>query len=154
MILHENRMVESFSMNQKLFKIVKSRRNTVQVALADGRAIEGKRGAAIVEFLKILPEWNQIPIVGAIINNELRELTFVVEKDVEAIPLNMSTSDGSKIYRRSLIFLLQTAFNELFPGKSLIIDHSIPSGGYFCQAENGFMLTIREIKMLKDLMYS
>jgi len=37
------------------------------------------------------------------------------------------------IYRRSLTFLLETVFEELFPDAVLRVDHSVSSGGFYCQ---------------------
>jgi len=136
------------------FRILKNKRRTVQVILKDGRVIQGLRSAPIVDFFKTLPEWKNPPIVGAVINSELRELTFPVEHDVEAELVTTSSSDGSKIYRRSLTFLLQAAFEKQFHNKSLIIDYSIPSGGYFCEVDNGTQLTPAEITNLELLMRS
>ena len=48
-------------------------------------------------------------------------------------PITMSDSDGALIYRRSLNFLLEMAFADLFPSVQLRIDHSISFGGYYCQ---------------------
>jgi len=63
-------------------------RPTVEVLLPDGRILCGPRNRPIAAFLKGLPEWNQHdPIMGAVINGELRELTHPVELD-EAAALN------------------------------------------------------------------
>ena len=47
-------------------------------------------------------------------------------------PVTMADADGARIYRRSLTFLLEAAFVRRFPGALLFIDHSLASGGYFC----------------------
>src|SRR4030042_5463251 len=48
----------------------------------------------------------------------------------------MEDSDGMLIYRRSLTFLLEAAFEDLFPDATLTIDHSVSSGGYYCEVKN------------------
>src|SRR5512144_3019310 len=55
------------------------------------------------------------PIVAALIDNELRELTYHIDRDVEVTALGTDDRDGSRIYRRSLTFLLVVAVNQLFP---------------------------------------
>ncbi|HEX7555573.1 MAG TPA: nucleoside kinase, partial [Leptolinea sp.] len=111
---------------------------SVEVYLPDGRVIRGDRGKEIVNFLRVLPEWDNPPIVGAIINGELRELTFPISIDSRVKPVTMSDTDGTRIYRRSLTFLLEAAFEELYADYSLTIDHSVSSGGFFCQViKNG-----------------
>ncbi|MEI8131499.1 MAG: nucleoside kinase, partial [Leptolinea sp.] len=106
---------------------------TVEVYLQDGRVIRGERGKEIVNFLRALPEWDNPPIVGAVINGELRELTYPIDIDSRVLPVTMSDSDGTRIYRRSLTFLLEAAFEEIYPDYQLTIDHSVSSGGFFCQ---------------------
>ncbi len=106
---------------------------SVEVYLTDGRVIRGERGKEIVHFLMALPEWDNPPIVGAVINGELRELTYPIEIDARVKPVTMADADGARIYRRSLTFLLEAAFEELYPDFQLTIDHSVSSGGFFCQ---------------------
>ena len=134
------------------FEIVTSPRKEVEIRLPDGRIVMGPRGASVGEFLGIFPEWDGSIIVGAIVDGQLRELTYPIEKDADVIPLNMSTSDGSKIYRRSLTFLLETAFEEVFKDCYLAVDHSVPHGGYFCKILNRHPLSIEEIETLEARM--
>ncbi len=129
-----------------------SLRKKVEIHLPDGRVLSGPRGAAVGDFLGSLPEFADPPIVGAVINNELRELTYPVEMDALVRPVNTSESDGALIYRRSLTFLLEAAFRELHPGSSLAIDHSVASGGYYCQVGGRTPLTKRELVELETLM--
>src|SRR5574340_382309 len=107
-------------------------RETVEILLPDGRVYSGPRNIPVGDFLRQLPEWSDPQIVGAIINGELRELTYPVAMDAKVQPLSMSTPDGARIYRRSLTYLLVAAFESLFPNASLDVDHSVSSGGYYC----------------------
>jgi uridine kinase len=107
-------------------------RETVQVHLPDGCVLEGPRGTQLETFLKDLDD-PQVPIVGAIVNGELRELTYPIEMDSDVRVVTMGEADGMRIYRRSLTFLLAVAFDELFPDAKLYVEHSVSSGGYFCQ---------------------
>lgn len=132
--------------------ILKSPRPTVELHLPDGRVISGPRGAPVGDFLKEIAEEADAPIVGAVINFTLRELTFPVEMDARVRPVTMSTPDGMLFYRRSLTFLLDTAFEELFPDDNLTIDHSVASGGYYCEVTSGRVLTLEELKRLEDYM--
>jgi len=64
----------------------------------------------------------------------------------------MSDADGMRFYRRSLTFLLESAFHHLHPKAILAIDHSVASGGYFCQVFNSPMLSRAEIAALEKHM--
>ena len=89
------------------------------------------------------------PIVGGVVNGELRELTYPIEMDARVRPVTMGDADGMRIYRRSLTFLLETAFEELFPELMLTVDHSVSSGGYFCQVTGRAPLEPSELESWK-----
>ena len=85
-------------------------------------------------------------------NGELRELTYKIKMDARVQPVTMGSADGMRIYRRSLIFLLETAFDQLFAGTILRVDHSVASGGYYCQVFNRPPLTDEELRELEAAM--
>ncbi len=126
----------------------------VEVHLPDGRVIEGPRHASIGEFLRILPEAEKQFIVGAIVNGELRELTYPIKIDSHVRPITLADTDGMRIYRRSLVFLLERAFNDLYRGRVLRVDHSVASGGYYCHVPGQLPLTEKELKDLENHMHA
>jgi uridine kinase len=121
---------------------------TIQLHLSDGRVLTGPRGAKVGEFLQIVKNDFSAPIVAAIVNNELHELTYPIEMESHVQPIAMDTADGARIYRRSLIFLLEMAFADLHPKGKLTIDHSVSSGGYFCQVAGRGQLSQSELDAL------
>ncbi|MBM3145758.1 MAG: nucleoside kinase [Chloroflexi bacterium] len=127
-------------------------RQTIEVHLPDGRTLSGPRGSTVGEFLVALEEEYEVPIVGAIVNGSLRELTFPLEYDSQVRPVSMRDTDGMRFYRRSLTFLLESAFHHLYPKAILAIDHSITSGGYFCQVFDSPMLSKDELAALEKHM--
>ena len=122
-------------------------RASVEIHLPDGRVLSGPRGAKAEDFLSTL-EFPAQP-VAAIINGDLRELTFPIEMDSNVTPVTMSMPDGARIYRRSLTFLLEMAFADLFPDAKLFVDHSVASGGYYCQVSERKPLSESELESLK-----
>ena len=127
-------------------------RPTVEISLPDGRVFSGPRGIAVEKFLQALPEWGQTPIVGAVVNGELRELTYPITMESRVQPVTMADADGARIYRRSLVFLLETAFEDLFPDSELTVDHSVSSGGYFCQVSGRESLSLQDLTALEQRM--
>jgi len=127
-------------------------RPTIEIHLPDGRAICGPRGSSVGELLKILDPETPAPIVGAIVNSELRELTFPLHLDAKVQPVTMGDPDGARIYRRSLVFLLESAFSNCFPTAVLTVDHSVASGGYFCQVSGREPLSETDLKTLDQTM--
>lgn len=120
-------------------------RDTVEIHLPDGMVLCGPRGATTEAFMQQLDRSNQPPVVGAIVDGNLRELTFPIMMDAEVRPVTMGEADGMRIYRRSLTFLLETAFEKRFPNATLVIDHSVSSGGYFCHVTGRPPLTQAEL---------
>src|SRR5215208_2332713 len=122
-------------------------RTSVEIQLPDGRVLSGPRGARVGEFLETLEYDSQL--IAAIINGDLRELTYPINIESRVIPVTMSDPDGARIYRRSLTFLLEMAFTDLFPDGVLFVDHSVASGGYYCQVTGRGTLSESEIAALK-----
>src|SRR5512146_3495268 len=106
---------------------------SVEIILPDGRVLSGPRGTPVGDFLRKLPEWSKPQITGAVINGSLRELTYPIDMEARVRPVTMEDEDGSRIYRRSVTFLLEAAFEDLFPEADLSVDHSLSSGAYFCK---------------------
>jgi uridine kinase len=131
---------------------INSSRSTIEIILPDGRVYTGARGSTLETLLQMLPEWDNPPIMGAVVNGELRELTYAIDMDSRIRLITMGDDDGSRIYRRSITFLLEAAFEELFPEAQMTLDHSVSSGGYYCQVFSKNEFTIREIKQLKNRM--
>jgi len=123
-------------------------RSEVELHLPDGRILSGPRGAPVGDFLREVREDFPAPIVAAIINNEIHELTYRIEIESRCQPVAMDSADGARIYRRSLVFLLEMVFSELFPDGKLNIDHSVSSGGFYCEVTGRTGLKKKELDAL------
>jgi uridine kinase len=134
---------------QEAFKLVPAR-STVEIHLPDGRVLCGRRGAQVGEFLATIEHDSQL--VAAVVNGDLRELTYPIDMDSRVKPVTMTTPDGTRIYRRSLTFLLEMVFADMYPNATLFIDHSVASGGYYCQVKGQDPLSESELGVLKVLM--
>jgi uridine kinase len=131
---------------------INSPRKTIEFILPDGRVFTGPRGANLLKLLRMLPEWENPPIMGAIVNGELKELTYPIEMDARVRPVTMADDDGARIYRRSATFLLEAAFEEIFPQNSMKLDHSVSAGGYYCEVTDRDPLSPQELKALEKRM--
>jgi uridine kinase len=127
-------------------------RSTVEIHLPDGRTLEGPRNTPVGEFFKKLAEWNNPPIVASVVSGLLRELTFPIQIDSEVQVVTVSDADGARIYRRSLTFLLEAAFQSLYPGATLTIDHAVESGGFYCQVAGLDSFNEQALKHLEETM--
>jgi uridine kinase len=128
------------------FRLVTPRPD-VEIHLPNGRVLSGARGARVGDFLHVIEF--PAPVVAADVDGELRELTYPIQLDANVRPITMSDPDGALIYRRSLNFLMEMAFADLFPAATLRIDHSISFGGYYCQVREREPLNEAELAQLK-----
>ncbi|MFB0534559.1 MAG: nucleoside kinase [Anaerolineae bacterium] len=128
-------------------------RRTVQVRFADGQIFEGPVETSLGAFIRAaLPE-ESFSIMAALVNGKLCELTCPIPRDADVVPISMTDSDGMRIYRRSLSFLLVTAVHELYPEVRIIIDYAMPLGGFFCQVENREPFTAEEVALIERRMW-
>ena len=121
---------------------------------ADGRIYEAPLWTELEQYIRAAETdkpWPS-PIVAAMIDDELRELTYHIERDVEVTPLGMDDRDGSRVYRRSLTLLLVVAVQELFPEARLQVDHSVTFGGYYCEVEGRPPFNAEELAQIEDHM--
>lgn len=127
-------------------------RATAQVTFSDGVVLEGPVGTPLEVFIQAYERdhnTGSAEAVAALIDGRLRELSGPVVRDIHVQPVRTDDSDGSRIYRRSLAFLLTVAAAELYPGLQIEVEHSIPSGGYFCRVHDRHPFTGDEIAALK-----
>ncbi len=108
-------------------------RETVQVRFPDGRVFDGRHGTPLEAFVKAAALPRHPRVLAALADGRLRELTLRVEADVSIVPVTMADSDGVRIYRRSLSFLMIAAAADVFPDDTISIQHSMPFGGYYCE---------------------
>jgi uridine kinase len=133
-----------------------SPRDDARVTFSDGRVFSAPVNTPLTTYINAAFPPADTAIgdrpLGAIIDNRLCELTYVVTRDVNAIPITLRQSDGNRMYRRSLVFLLTTAANEIFPGVKIAVEHSVPSGGFYCEPENRANFTRAELKQIRQRM--
>ena len=109
----------------------------------DGRRHGVKEGSDLLALSrKECPEaldpktGKRYPVLAALVDHKLKELCFNVFFPHEVTFIGYNHPDGRRTYIRSLCFLLQHAVRDLFPGKVLLIDHSLPNGLY-CELREG-----------------
>ena len=128
-------------------------RKTAQVHFPDGRTFEAAAGTELEQYFRTALGESGVPFIAALVNGELRELTYQMWTDAAVEPLFLSDSDGIRIYRRSLSFLLITVVRELFPEASVFVDHSLPFGGFFCAVGGRKPFTEEELVEIEGRMH-
>lgn len=74
---------------------------------------------------------NSNKILAVRVNNEICSLYSPIEITATIEPVYANTSAGAEIYRRSLCFILAAAAHNIFPGKRLLVGHSLGYGYYY-----------------------
>ena len=126
-------------------------RQTVQARFGDV-AFEGPRGTPLEAFMQVANPMVNGRIVAALKDGKLRELSHPLLHDAEVVPVTTADSDGTRIYRRSLAFLMIAAAAELWPQRTFTIHHSMPFGGYYCECDANHFLTEAELDQLRQRM--
>ena len=82
-----------------------------------------------------------LPVLAALVDNKLKSLDYKIINPHNVRFIGYDHPDGRRTYIRSLCFVLQYVIREMYPGKVLAIDYSLPSGLY-CE--------VREVRSLED----
>ena len=75
------------------------------------------------------------PILGAMVNNTLKELDYLIYKPKTVRFIDYRHPDGRRMYLRSLSLVLFKAAVDLYPHHKLKIEHAV-SKGLYCELEN------------------
>lgn len=78
----------------------------------------------------------EYPVMGALINNKVRECAYRIHKPCTVQFFDMTSPYGHLMYTRSVYFILHKAIKDILPKQvKLKILHSI-SGGKYCELDN------------------
>ncbi len=99
-------------------------------------------GTSLLEISHDLNIQTENIVCGAIVNHQVKELSFCVVKTKKIEFIDVSHPDGIRMYIRSLIFVLYAAIKEVFPHVALKIQKGI-SNGYYCEL-NGLGRTVSD----------
>ncbi|MBU4485285.1 MAG: nucleoside kinase [Candidatus Delongbacteria bacterium] len=129
--------------------------STIQIrCLNSDETLNVPTGSALSNIAQELKLNLNYPVIGAIVNNTLKELSYPVTSECEVEFIDITDSNGLSVYIRSLIFIMCKAVNDLFPVSKLYILHAI-SKGYYCELTdlNGNnLLNLQSISNIMDKM--
>ena len=74
-------------------------------------------------------------VLSAKFNNEYVNLQYEIEKDGEIELIDVSTKEGMRVYRKTLIFILGKAFEKLYPEGKMTVDYQL-NNSLFCDTDN------------------
>jgi len=108
------------------------RENLIEVTVHDQKVTchEVSRGTSLLELINLVAPERQRTIVGAKVDNRIRNLTYKMDKHCQVHFLDVFCEAGMRIYRNSLTFLLIRAANDLHPRCRVTIEHTLGKGLY------------------------
>jgi uridine kinase len=122
----------------------------IKIQLPEGTKTVAK-GQTIQEVLGAWPGQNHPPVVAAKVDNELRELSYRLERDAVLTPVDLSSKDGIRIYSRSLKMVMIRAAKEVFPNCWVKIMYSL-SKGLYGEMDIGRHLTEKDLRRVEKRM--
>lgn len=106
--------------------------HSVYVSLPDGTTREFPTGTRVAH---VLSETGYTvdgeATIAVLANNELTSLYYRLDVNTKLEAVTMSTTEGQRVYRRSLCFLLAMAAQDVCPDRHLVIGHSLGNGYYY-----------------------
>ena len=104
----------------------------LQVELKDGSKVEVQKGASVLEIAKSLSEGLARNATCALVDGEVVDLRFTVEKDCKLEILTFDNSlEGKKAYWHTSSHIMAQAIKRLYPNVKLTIGPSINNGFYY-----------------------
>ena len=128
-------------------------REDARITFEDGRVFAGPVGTPLEAYVRAATAHDDGPdAIAAIVDNKLMELARPVQRDGTAALIRLNSSDGARIYRRSLTFMMIAVANRCFPDARVYVEHSTVNGGYYCRIEGREPFSHEELQRLEQRM--
>ena len=112
---------------------------------------ELEESMSVYDFLEEIVQEDMNKIMACKVFNEVKSLNFVIDRDCKVESLDITTSDGNRIYVRGLVFVMLKAFEELYPNEKFIVNYAL-GHSLFCEATTNFIFTEEDIVKIKNRM--
>lgn len=119
-----------------------------------GKELEINKGTTLLELSRIYQDSFISPIIIAIVDNKLKELSYTVEEPCHISFLDITDKDGYKTYQRSILFVMVKAIRDVIGKEAYvetIIHYSINSGIY-CEIKSKEILNEELLEKIKQRM--
>lgn len=97
-----------------------------------GEHVEVPKGTSLLNIASSYEEKYHYPILGVRFNQETVDLYTELTESGKIEFFDVTSEDGMRIYRQSLVFILTKVVNELFPERKLVVEHSLGKS-YYCE---------------------
>jgi uridine kinase len=86
----------------------------IWIDLVDKGKYEVAEGTEVKDLVDVYYTDHKLPIVGALIQNEMQDLNYLLQNGDTVEMVDIATEDGVRIYRRSALLMLLKACHDLF----------------------------------------
>ena len=117
-----------------------------------GRDYHVAPGTTVGELQQIIHPENRYPVMGALVNNQLQDLQYVIMAPSRINYVDMTSLDGYSVNTRSLIFVLYKAVTQLYPRRLLRVEYFLSNGIYCRISHPDTKLTAEIIDRLREEM--
>ena len=109
------------------------------------------KGSSLFEIFSKLNVQMPFPPLCAKVNNQVTSMDTTLYYDSDVEFLDATSASGSRVYSRSLFFLLSKAVHDVFPGVPVMINIPV-SNGYYCYIKTTGKLTKRDVDKVRRQM--
>jgi uridine kinase len=110
---------------------------TIAVAFPSGKTINVPLGTVAETLTEHFGSLKK-PLAAIKMSNEVLPLSTRLDINGSLEPVMVESAEGMMIYRRSLAFLLAIASRDVFPGRNLVVGHSLGNSYYYTFAHEQF----------------
>ncbi len=111
-------------------------KNTVSVTMPSGEIVQVAQDETLADLLSSEPNPPENPIVAAIVNNEILDLSRRIRINATLQPVHLNCEAGVRCYRQSLCSVLAIAGRSVFPDRRLVIGHSLGDAYFYRFADD------------------
>lgn len=116
----------------------------------NGKKMKVERGLTVSQAFKEEIEKSKYEVIGCLYNNEYRNLETEIEEGAKIELIDISSKEGMKIYRRTLVYIMGKAFESLYPKEKIMVEYQL-GNAMFCKLDT-MPITEEFINNLKEKM--
>ena len=103
----------------------------IKVSLKDGSSMEVEKGISVLDVAKKISEGLARNATAAMVDGEVKDLRYNLDKDCELTILTFDAIEGKKAYWHTASHILAQAVKRLYPDVKLTIGPAIDNGFYY-----------------------
>lgn len=123
----------------------------ININLENKGLFQYEKGVSLEEISKDFKVEPPHQIIGAIVENQLKELRHTLDQDSDIKFIDECSPIGARIYQRSLSFVFIRACMELFSGCKVSVEHSL-SKGLYCEIHYKRPINQQDTERIKERM--